>query len=87
LSAISDVTTPPRKSVARHGLRLPGTELPGFIRAGSYGRGAKREFWDVRRGETVLVIDTISARPYARVVLEVDDPSGKAAWLRSKLGN
>lgn len=79
LTDISDVTTPARKSVPRHGLRLPGTEIPGFIRAGSYGRGAKREFWDVRRGETALVIDTTSAHPYARLVLEVDDPTGKAA--------
>ena len=86
LTHISDVTTPARTSVPRHGLRLPGTEIPGFIRAGSYGRGAKREFWDVRKGETVLVIDTIRAAPYARLVLEVDDPAGKAAWLRSQLG-
>jgi len=86
LVAISDVTTPARKSVPRHGLRLPGTEIPGFIRAGSYGRGAKREFWDVRRSETVLVIDSTGAAPYARLVLEVDDPAGKAAWLRSELG-
>jgi hypothetical protein len=86
LTDISDVTTPARNSVPRHGLRLPGTEIPGFIRAGSYGRGAKREFWDVRKGETVLVIDTTGAAPYARLVVEVDDPAGKAAWLRSKLG-
>jgi hypothetical protein len=86
LTDISAVTTPARKSVPRHGLRLPGTEIPGFIRAGSYGRGAKREFWDVRKGETVLVIDTTSAAPYARLVIEVDDPAGKGAWLRSELG-
>jgi hypothetical protein len=85
LTDISDVTAPARKSVPRHGLRLPGTEIPGFIRAGSYGRGAKREFWDVRKGETVLVIDTTGAAPYARLVLEVDDPAGKTAWLRSEL--
>lgn len=86
LTEISDVTTPARKSVPRHGLRLPGTEIPGFIRAGSYGRGAKREFWDVRKGETALVIDATGAAPYARLVLEVDDPAGKAAWLSSELG-
>jgi hypothetical protein len=86
LTDTSDITTPANKSVPRHGLRLPGTEIPGFIRAGSYGRGAKREFWDVRKGETVLVIDTTSADPYTRLVLEVDDPAGKAVWLHSKLG-
>ncbi len=87
LTDVSDVTTPTRKSVPRHGLRLPGTEIPGFIRAGSYGRGEKREFWDVRKGDTVLVIDTTGTAPYTRLVLEVDDPAGKAAWLRSELGD
>src|SRR5881397_2934818 len=86
LTDISAVTTPSRTSVRRRGLRLPGTEIPGFIRAGSYGRKPSREFWDVRRGETVLVIDTTSRDRYARLVLEVDDPAGKAAWLRSALG-
>jgi hypothetical protein len=86
LTDISNVTTPARKEVPRRGLRLPGTEIPGFIRAGSYGQGTKREFWDVRKGETVLVIDTTGAHPYARLVLEVDDPAAKAAWLRSELG-
>lgn len=84
LADISDVTTPARTSVPRHGLRLPGTEIPGFIRAGSYGRGTKREFWDVRKAETVLVIETTSADPYSRLVLEVDDPARTAAWLRSE---
>ena len=86
LTDVSDVTATARKSVPMHGLRLPGTEIPGFIRAGSYGRGTKREFWNVRKGETVLVIDTTGAAPYARLVLEVDDPAGKAAWLSSELG-
>jgi hypothetical protein len=85
LSDIAEVSTPVRKDVPRHGLRLPGTEIPGFIRAGSYDRGAKREFWDVRKGQTVLVIDMTRADPYVRLVLEVDDPAGKAQWLRSQL--
>jgi len=86
LAHVSDVTATATKSVPRQGVRLPGTEIPGFIRAGSFGRGPTREFWDVRRGESVLVIQTTAAAPYARLVLEVDDPAGKAAWLRSELG-
>lgn len=75
-----------RTSVRRRGLRLPGTEIPGFVRAGSYGRGRSREFWDVRRGAELLVIDTAGAAPYARLVLEVEDPAGTAAWLRAIAG-
>ena len=85
LAQISCVVTAARATVPRYGLRLPGTEIPGFIRAGSYGRGAKREFWDVRKGDTVLVIDTAGAASYARLVLEVGDPAAKAAWLREEL--
>jgi hypothetical protein len=85
LTGISQVTTPATKSVPRRGVRLPGTEIPGLIRAGSYGHKPSREFWDVRRGQTVLVIDTTSCDPYARLVLEVDDPTGTAAWLRAVL--
>jgi hypothetical protein len=87
LTDISQVTTAPRNAVRRGGVRLPGTEIPGVIRAGSFGRKPSREFWDVRRGETVLVIDTISRDPYARLVLEVDDPAGTATWLRSASGS
>ncbi|HYF24496.1 MAG TPA: hypothetical protein VD931_02040 [Baekduia sp.] len=85
LTEIAGVTTPATRTVPRRGMRLPGTEVPGFLRAGSYGRGAKREFWDVRRGATVLVIETTGAPPYARLVLEVADPAGQAARLRAAL--
>jgi hypothetical protein len=87
LTQVADVSAAATKSVPRQGVRLPGTEIPGFIRAGSYGRGPTREFWDVRKGKTVLVIQTTAAAPYARLVLEMDDPAGKAAWLRSELGH
>jgi hypothetical protein len=85
LSTVTEVRTMERKAVPRHGLRLPGTEIPGFIRAGSYGRGHGREFWNVRKGETVLVIDATSAAPYVRTVLEVEDPEGQAARIRAAL--
>jgi hypothetical protein len=85
LITISDVSTPAAEDVPKRGLRLPGTEIPGLIRAGSYGRGAKREFWNVRKGEQVLVIDTTGEAAYARLVLEVDDPVAKAAWLQAEL--
>jgi hypothetical protein len=39
----------------------------------------------VRKAERVLVIDTTGEAAYARLVLEVDDPVAKAAWLRTEL--
>jgi hypothetical protein len=60
-------------SVSSSYLRLPGTYLPGVIRAGSYGFGKRRELWCVRRAERLLVIE-LTGRRYRRVVVEVVDP-------------
>jgi hypothetical protein len=61
-------------------LRLPGTALPGVLRAGSYGRGDDRQLWCVHRAAEVLVLDLVG-RPYCRVVLEVADPAGLAGRI------
>lgn len=58
-------------------LRLPGTCLPGVVRAGSYGRGNDRQLWCVHRAVEVLALDLVGL-PYCRVVLEVADPPGLA---------
>jgi hypothetical protein len=86
LAHVSDVTATATKSVPRQGRATTRNRDSRLHPCGSFGRGPTREFWDVRRGESVLVIQTTAAAPYARLVLEVDDPAGKAAWLRSELG-
>lgn len=53
-------------------VRAPGTFVPGAIKHGSYGMGAKREFWALFRQERVLVI-TVDQWKYARVVLGLPD--------------
>jgi hypothetical protein len=58
-------------------LRLPGSSLPGVLRAGSYGRGTNRQLWCVHRADEVLALDLVGT-PYCRVVLEVDDPDDLA---------
>ncbi|HVL91894.1 MAG TPA: hypothetical protein VM264_00965 [Acidimicrobiales bacterium] len=65
------------------GVRAPGTSVPGY-RAGSYGTGADRSFWLVRRREEVLVVE-LRDRPYRRFVLEVDDPEVVVSSLRAQL--
>jgi hypothetical protein len=72
--------------VPRTGLRLPGTSVPGVIRAGSYGTGPTRDFWNVRRGDKVLVIQLRPGASYRRVILEVEDPEAEAARLTPVLG-
>lgn len=75
-----------RTSVPAQGLRLPGLSIPGVIRAGSYGTGAARDFWDVRKGAQVLVIQLRPGASYRRIVLEVDDPHAELLRLRPALG-
>ncbi len=63
-------------------LRLPGTSIPGVVRAGSYRRDGKWEFWMSFGSREVLVIDVSEGR-YSRLVLSVDDPSAWAATLNA----
>lgn len=85
LLQVAHVTASDAADVPRRGMRMPGTALPGVIRSGSYGSGAQRELWNVRRATRVLVIDLDPAEPYARIVLEVADPDGLAERLREAL--
>lgn len=73
LSGIQGVAVAPRRKVPATGLRLPGTGVPGVLRAGSFGTGARRDFWLVRRAEEVLVVELQPGQPYRRLVLEVPD--------------
>ena len=60
------------------GLRCPGTYIPGIIAAGTYRRRGGTAFWDVRHLDRAVVFDLDDA-PWARLVVEVEDP---AATLR-----
>ena len=87
LSAVEGVCVARRDAVPAQGLRLPGTGIPGVIRAGSFGSADERDFWDVRRAEQVLVIQM---RPgmaeYRRIVVEVQDPHAEMLRLRPVVG-
>jgi hypothetical protein len=74
-----------RSALPRRGLRLPGSNIPGIITAGSYGTGDARTFWDVRRADIVVAITCVDGAPYRQIVIEVDDPEMTAARLRTQL--
>lgn len=74
-----------RSALPRRGLRLPGSNIPGIITAGSYGTGHTRTFWDVRRADTVVAITCVEGSPYRQIVIEVDDPHATADRLRTQL--
>lgn len=69
------------------GWRLGGTAWPGSITAGRFsvkGRPHARQFWDVRRADEVLVIETRQQRP-ARIVLEHPARHDLAWWIGERL--
>jgi hypothetical protein len=83
---VEGVTVSSRRLVPATGLRLPGTGIPGIIRAGSYGTGSTRDFWNVRRADSLLVFQMKPGAAYRRLVLQVTEPSATADELCPALG-
>jgi len=67
-----------------HGIRIPGTNLPGVITAGTFYQDGKRVFWDVHHPEKTIVIDLHDER-YNQLVVEVDDPEAAVKLLQNVL--
>ncbi len=66
----------------RHGWRVPGTNLPGVITAGTFYQDGKRVFWDVHNPDQTVVIDLRDER-YNQLVVEVADPDAAVALLKA----
>jgi hypothetical protein len=56
-----------------HGIRMPGTNLPGVLTAGTFHQDGKRVFWDVHDPKSTIVIDLHDER-YDKLIVEVADP-------------
>ena len=56
-----------------HGIRLPGTNIPGVLTAGTFYQHGKRVFWDVHNPENTVVIELRDER-YDELIVEVADP-------------
>ena len=67
-----------------HGLRMPGTNLPGVITAGTFYHDGKRVFWDVHNPENTVVIELKDER-YAELIVEVADPNKTVEVVRAAL--
>jgi hypothetical protein len=67
-----------------HGIRLPGTNLPGVITAGTFYQDGKRVFWDVHHPERTIVIDLHDER-FNQLVIEVADPQAAIDLIQSAL--
>jgi len=67
-----------------HGIRMPGTNVPGVITAGTFYQDGKRVFWDVHHPEKTIVIDLHDER-YSELVVEVDDPEAAVKVIQTAL--
>ena len=68
-----------------HGLRLPGTQIPGLLTAGSFYQSDGFVFYDVHDPERTVVID-LDHEHYQRLVIEVASPPEVVEMLRAAMG-
>ena len=67
-----------------HGVRLPGTNLPGVITAGTFYQDGKRVFWDVHNPANTVVI-TLRDERYDELVVEVANPQEALKMIQDAL--
>jgi hypothetical protein len=68
-----------------HGLRLPGTQIPGLLTAGTFYQSDGAVFFDVHDPERTVVID-LDHEHYQRLVIEVEQPMEVVESLRAAIG-
>ncbi|HEY4955676.1 MAG TPA: hypothetical protein VII02_12415 [Gemmatimonadaceae bacterium] len=66
------------------GFRLPGTNIPGLLTAGSFYWRDGFVFYDVHDPENTIVLD-LDHETYKKLVLEVADPPAAVAMIQSAL--
>lgn len=67
-----------------HGFRMPGTQIPGVITAGTFYQDGKRIFWDVHHPENTIVIDLHDER-FNQLIIEVADPAAAVTMIQGSL--
>ena len=67
-----------------HGLRMPGTQIPGVIIAGTFFQMDGRTFFDVHNADNAIVV-VLDHEKYKELVVEVEDPDIEIAKFRAAL--
>lgn len=83
LEHIRDVRADP--AIARgwwHGIKAPGTSVPGVVTAGTFYQHGNRIFWDVHDPENTIVVE-LSHERYNELIVEVSDPAVAVEQLRA----
>lgn len=80
-AAITSVREVPDGMQEVHGLRMPGTGLPGVILVGTF-RAPGRTTFAVCHGQRSAVVIDLDGQPYDRIVVTVDNPTDALTALR-----
>ncbi len=67
-----------------HGIRMPGTNIPGVLTAGTFYQDGKRVFWDVHNPDNTIVIELRDER-YNELIVEVEDPNFAVELVKASL--
>ena len=67
-----------------HGLRLPGTQIPGLLTAGTFYTSEGFVFYDVHEPDNTIVLE-LTHEHYKRLVVEVENPASAVALVQSAL--
>jgi hypothetical protein len=68
-----------------HGVRAPGTNIPGVITAGTFHQHGESVFWDVHHPERAVAI-SLRDESYGKLVVEVDDPDATVLAIEAAVG-
>jgi hypothetical protein len=70
---------------ASHGIRAPGTYVPGVITAGTFHLDGERVFWDVHDPTRAVVVE-LADEKYTRLIVQVEDPAATVALIQGATG-
>jgi hypothetical protein len=65
-----------------HGLKIMGTDVPGFFAGGAFYYHGEYVFWDVVDPARTIIVSLDDER-YRKLIVEVADPQMTASTLRS----
>lgn len=67
-----------------HGIKMPGTNIPGVLTAGTFYQDGKRVFWDVHNPDKTIVID-LDHEKYQQLIVEVADPEAAVQRITNQM--
>ena len=56
-----------------HGIKAPGSNVPGVLTAGTFYQHGQKVFWDVHNPDNTIIL-TLHDETYQKLIIEVDDP-------------